>query len=129
MSDLDSLEDDNMTTPPSDHHDSTYAEPLPMNLMITPEQRKLFSENFSDAAKKRVEKATKHLTKLRCVISNAPELYSTEYAHILPRATGSHTVSNQSRHLTFDAHICLSNIIKAPKTGIFVGHEIRNFQC
>jgi hypothetical protein len=72
MSDIDPSKDDHMATPPSDHHDSTYAEPPPMNLMITPEQRKLFSENFSDTAMKRVEKATKHLTKLRCVISNAP---------------------------------------------------------
>jgi hypothetical protein len=99
-------EDENIATPPSDHHDSTYSEPPPMNSIITPEQRKRFAENFSEAAKKRVEKATNHFTKLRCVISNAPELYSVEYAHILPRATGSYVVSNQRLHLRFDSHIC-----------------------
>jgi hypothetical protein len=109
---LDPPEDENIATPPSDHHDSTYSEPPPVNLMITPEQRKRFAENFSEAAKKRVEKATNHFTKLRCLISNAPELYAVEYAHILPRATGPHVVSNQRLHLRFDSHICLFQLQK-----------------
>jgi hypothetical protein len=89
-------DDGDISSPPSDSHDTTYSEPpLAYNSWITPKQRKGYLEDFSEAAKKRVQKATANLTKLRCIVLNTPELYSVNYAHILPRATHPRIVSNE----------------------------------
>lgn len=89
-------DDGDITSQSSNPHDSAYSEPPCVdNLWITPKQRKGLLEDFSEAAKKRVQKATAELAMLRCVILNTPELYSINYAHILARATDPRTVSNE----------------------------------
>ena len=89
-------DDGDITSPSSDPHDSTYSEPPRVNNpWITTKQRKGLLEDFSEAAKKRVQKATAELAMLRCVVFNTPELYSVNYAHILARATDPRIVSNE----------------------------------
>lgn len=123
-------EDENIVTPPSDRHDSAYSEPLPAKgPLITPDQRKGFAEQFSEAAKSRVQKATEGLSNLRCVISNTHELYAVQYAHLLPRAADPELVSNHRLRLRLFAYVRLPYALAARETGIFMGHEIWELAC
>jgi hypothetical protein len=89
-------DDGDISSPPSDSHDTTYSEPpLRNNQGFTSQQRKSLLQEFSEAAKQRVQKATANLTNLRCIVLNAPDLYNVNYAHMLPRATSPKVVSNE----------------------------------
>lgn len=76
-----------------DPQDPPFNDIKPFKSKFTPQQRKLYAEECSQQAKKRVDKATQTLTQSRCLITNAPESCSVQYAHLLPRATKSETVS------------------------------------
>jgi hypothetical protein len=92
----------NPHTPPNHYDDwdissqPLYSESLLVdNLWITLKQGKGWLEDFLEAAKKHVQKATANLTKLHCIVLNTPELYSITYAHILPQTTHPWIVSNE----------------------------------
>ena len=78
-----------------DSRDSSYAEPPAANAAkITPLQRKGIAEEFSTAAKKRVDKVDGHQG--RCIVTNTPEFNCVQYAHLLPRAATPELVSHHT---------------------------------
>jgi hypothetical protein len=91
-----------------DPHDTNYIEPtVPAHATkITPHQRKGFAEEFSAAAKKRVDKVDGK--RGRCVVTNTPAFNGVQYAHLLPRAAKSALVCYPIPTLPYRSHPTLN---------------------
>jgi len=61
----------------------------PTNAETTPSQRIIDGKNMSEAAKKRVDKASRN----RCLVENTAESNHVDYAHCLRRSTKGRLVS------------------------------------
>ena len=64
------------------------------NADTTPSRRVMDKSKMSDAAKTRVDDATKNLTDKRCLIEDTDESNHVEYAHCLPRSTNGPMASS-----------------------------------
>ncbi|KAF8151604.1 hypothetical protein B0H34DRAFT_801308 [Crassisporium funariophilum] len=95
----------------NDRKDTSFMVPDDQKLSayITPEDQREGLGEQTDAAKRRVQKATEGLTKLRCIILNTPAEYGVQYAHLMPREAVQELLTI--------------------KTGIFLGSEIRELEC
>ena len=84
-----------------DPRDSNYSEFI--DKIIPQHGKRLFEDfsDFSEAAKTRVDKATQDLAGKRCVITNTPDTYSVQYAHLLPRAANADLVNFHTPRLCF----------------------------
>ena len=82
-----------------DHDDDVSDSYLPIhyastNADTTPSQRIIEGTSMSDAAKRRVDNATKNITDKRCLLENTDESNHVEYAHCLPRSTNGPMASS-----------------------------------
>ncbi|KAF8151610.1 hypothetical protein B0H34DRAFT_810645 [Crassisporium funariophilum] len=79
----------------NDRKDTSFMEPDDQKLSayITPEDQREGLGEQTDAAKRRVQKATEGLTKLRCIILNTPAEYGVQYAHLMPREASQELLS------------------------------------
>ena len=106
-----------------DLRDSSYVEPPAAAdaAKITPLQRKGIAEEFSTAAKKRVDKIDGHQG--HCIVTNTPEFNCVQYAHLLPRAATPELVSHHTM-LCLLVQLRHYNITAVRTTWIFLGYEI-----
>ena len=80
----------------SESNHNPNSEQLSQYAETTPSQRVINRQTLSNAAKRRVDRATQEFTGKRCIIENTGESNMVDYAHCLPLCTKDALVMIQS---------------------------------
>ena len=88
----------------------------PSNAETTPSHR-VDRIKMTDAAKRRVDRATENLTSKRCLIENTHESNHVDYSHCLPRSTKPHLMSPSSLQADIGQQPVLSSLTSSSTPG------------